>query len=257
MSKKVLMLHGYAQSDSIFYGKTGGFRKNLSKLGYELYYPCAPAKVPGIDISNEDDFASVYNTTAGTSDIYGWWLKHPDDQYKVPQETADYLRDYIIENGPFHGIVGFSQGAGYGGYLCTDIRGLLNLSLDEQPDLEFFISFSGFRLQPEWFQEQYDKHEITVPSLHVQGELDTVVEEQRVLSLYYSCSNDTKTMLKHPGGHFVPNSKSFVNKVINWLQVVAKPETEQIKHGPSQPKSFNEPQLDDDLLSVIDGMGKI
>ncbi|SCU79596.1 LAFA_0B04214g1_1 [Lachancea sp. 'fantastica'] len=261
MVKKVLMLHGYAQSGTIFSSKTGGFRKALGKLGYELFYPCAPNRIAGADMREFDDIATQFNTQSGTDDIFGWWLKDPNDQYKVPQNTVDFLRDYIIENGPFEGIIGFSQGAGYAGYLCTDVRQLLGLTLEQQPDFKFFISFSGFRMAPAWFQNQYKENLIKVPSLHVEGELDTVVESSRVMALFDACSSETRTLLKHPGGHFVPNGKGFVTKVTNWLQVLDKETsaageslTETPKKIPSDP---SKPDLDDDLLAMIDGIGKV
>ncbi|SCU82453.1 LADA_0C05402g1_1 [Lachancea dasiensis] len=259
MGGKILMLHGYAQSGAIFYAKTGGFRKNLAKLGYELFYPCAPNKISGADIRDMDDIASTFNTQAGTDDIYGWWLKDPNDEYRVPQNTKDFLRDYIIENGPFDGIIGFSQGAGYAGYLCTDVRGLLSLSEEEQPNFKFFVSFSGFRMAPKWFQQRYEDSPITVPSLHVLGELDTVVESSRVMWLYDSCSEKSRTLLKHPGGHFVPNGKGFVTNVTNWLQMVGNSEVTKHKQSDSNDisKDPSKPDLDDDLLDMIDGLGKV
>lgn len=51
--KKVLMLHGFVQSDKIFSAKTGGLRKNLKKLGYDLYYPCAPHSIDKKRYSNQ------------------------------------------------------------------------------------------------------------------------------------------------------------------------------------------------------------
>ncbi|SCU78261.1 LAMI_0A04016g1_1 [Lachancea mirantina] len=266
MSKKVLMLHGYAQSGTIFQSKTGAFRKHLKKLGFELFYPCAPSKIRMTDVRDTDDFATTYNTSATAIDIFGWWLRDANNQYKVPQETVDFLHDYIVENGPFDGIIGFSQGAGYAGYLCTDIRGLLGLSESQQPDPKFFITFNGFRMRPEWFQAQYEKRLLQVPSLHVLGELDTVVDESQVMRLYESCDPEKRTLLKHPGGHFVPSSKSFVTKVTNWLQVVygdiavegsnADADENKSKNG-STTDAATEPQIDDDLMSIIDGFGKV
>ncbi|SCV05881.1 LANO_0H17238g1_1 [Lachancea nothofagi CBS 11611] len=257
MANKVLMLHGYAQSGSIFYAKSSGFRKSLAKLGYELYYPCAPNRIAGADIRDMSELAATFNTQAGTDDIFGWWLKDPNDQYKVPQKTIDFLHDYIIENGPFDGIMGFSQGAGYAGYLCSDVRKLLNLTEEQQPDFKFFVSFSGFRMAPEWFQEQYNKSPITVPSLHVLGELDTVVESSRVMRLYESCSPESRALLKHPGGHFVPNGKGFVTKVTNWLQMLGSSDSQpETSDTTATVQNSTQPDLDDDLLAMIDGLGK-
>lgn len=219
-SKKILMLHGYAQSNSIFNSKTGGFRKSLNKLGYQLYYPCGPCKIETCNMGPGLDMSTIFNTDSSIDNIFGWWLKSTQDEYELTQSTKDYLKKFILSNGPFHGIIGFSQGAALGGYLCTNINEILHLTKEEQPDLEFFINFSGFRMHPEIFQQQYNQNPINIPSLHIIGELDTVVEESRVIKLFESCTKDSRTLLKHSGGHFVPNSKNFVTKVINWIQIV-------------------------------------
>ncbi|EDO16565.1 hypothetical protein Kpol_1064p47 [Vanderwaltozyma polyspora DSM 70294] len=217
MVKRVLMLHGLAQSGEYFASKTKGFRTELEKEGYELSYATAPKEFLPADIP--DSYSEVLEGSLG---VVLAWIENDlvNNSYFLPKETIDYLHDYVLDNGPFHGIVGFSQGAGVAGYLMTDFNGLLGLSVEEQPPLKFFIAFSGFRFRPEIYQEQYDKHPITVPSLHVQGELDTITEFDKVEGLYNSCSQGTRTLIRHPGGHYVPNSKGFSKKVINWLHQV-------------------------------------
>lgn len=269
--RKVLMLHGFVQSGKIFSSKTGGLRKNLTKLGYELYYPTAPILVSkrnlvAAHVSNEEhndsllNLASEFNTLNTTNEIYGWWMRKGPDMidYEIEEGTIDYLRSYIIENGPFQGIIGFSQGAGLAGYLLTNFNELLNLTKEQQPDFKFFISFSGFKLEPERFQESYSMNLIRIPSLHVQGELDTVVVESRLVQLYDSCQKDNRMLLKHSGGHFIPNSKAFVTQVCNWLQMTSKNMPASSRTMTSSSRTDSEkPSLDDDLLDMIDSLGKI
>lgn len=267
-TKKVLMLHGYVQSGKIFSSKTGGLRKSLKKLGYELYYPTAPIKLDKQLIAKlhgssekgkaEDiDIASEYSSSNTAEDLYGWYLidKTRLGEYKLEQATFDSLHDYVVQNGPFDGIMGFSQGAGIAGYLLTDFNGILNLSEEEQPPIKFFVSFSGFRLAPEAFQEAYNKKKLTTPSLHVQGELDSVVTEARAGALYDCFEPSSRTLIKHPGGHFVPSAKRFVLQIGGWLQNVASAQSAGSALDSQADKQ--EPEVDDDLLSMIDAMGKI
>ena len=215
MSKKVLMLHGLAQSGPYFESKTKGFRRVLEPLGYEFFYPTAP-----INLSPADLPSDVADIGAASGDDYHAWLQ-PDPlhgEYRLPDVTLKFLKEYVVENGPFDGICGFSQGAGVTGYLMTDFNNLLGLTEEQQPAIKFFIAFSGFRFRPEIYQEQYIQHPITVRSLHVQGQLDTVTESSQVKGLYASCKEGTSTFLEHSGGHFVPNSKGFVLKIADWLQ---------------------------------------
>ena len=285
---KILMLHGFAQSDRIFSAKTGGLRKTLQKLGYELYYPCAPEHVdretflalhslpPDVDKTAEagnKDIASKYNTSANSQDeMYGWWIRNPSgskglQNFSIKQSTFDYLHDYILQNGPFDGIIAFSQGAAFAGYLVMHFNRLLNLTLEEQPPLKFFVSFSGFKLEPDEYQNVYTvaTADDVPPSLHILGEMDTVVSEERTMRLYNAYPTEKRLLLKHPGSHFIPNSKAFVTQLCNWLQTVTKSEAKesgaQEKHnsksGTEEKGQKQQHSLDDDILGMMDSIGKL
>ncbi|CAL9737362.1 family of serine hydrolases 3 [Monosporozyma servazzii] len=273
-AKKILMLHGFVQSDRIFRQKTGGLRKSLQKMGYELFYPCGPEKVDKSTLSHgnvdketdKKDIQKQFNTTLDdeSSDLYGWWVRTASGEkgtleYTIPQSTLDFLHNYIVENGPFEGIIGFSQGAGLGGYLARDINRILDLTPTQQQPLKFFISFSGFKLEPPQYQSAYDiDNDETPKSLHIQGELDAVVSEARVMKLYESYPESKRTLLKHPGSHFVPNSKPFVSQVCNWLHHVEQTENDTSQDETSTENSkSSEAIIDDDLLAMMDSMGKL
>lgn len=215
MTKKILMLHGLAQSGPYFQSKTKGFAKALEANGYELYYPTAPNKLSS---ANLPDALGDIDTSSSTN--YNAWIVpgSSDEEYIVPETSIKFLRDYIVEHGPFYGFVGFSQGGGVTGFLMTDFHGLLGISEEEHPLPKFFMVFAGFRLRPERYQAQYDDNMIKIPSLHVQGELDTITELEKVQALYESCTEDSRTFLKHSGAHFVPNSRGFMSKVSAWME---------------------------------------
>ncbi|QLQ79521.1 hypothetical protein HG537_0C01680 [Torulaspora globosa] len=261
-TRRILMLHGFVQSGKIFSAKTGGLRKSLKKLGYELYYPTGPITVDKNAIAKlygwqEQDLASEFDSSDCADQIYGWYLRDGPglDDFKLEERVLDYLHDYIIENGPFEGIMGFSQGAGLAGYLLTDFNQLLRLTEEQQPKLKFFVSFSGFKFNADQFQESYGDKPIEIRSLHVQGELDSVVSEERSMKLYNCFDTATRQLIKHPGGHFVPNSKTIVTNIANWIQ-----NSESTEKGPTPATTSRKPDgpdLDDDLMDMINSMGKI
>ncbi|CCE63893.1 hypothetical protein TPHA_0G00570 [Tetrapisispora phaffii CBS 4417] len=215
MSKKILMLHGLGQSGEYFCSKTKGFRQALENEGYELVYATAPNCYTPADMP--DEYSEVLE--GHDDDRVHAWIEDDknNNTYKLPQSTFDYLHDLVIQEGPFIGVVGFSQGAGVAGYLATNFNELLNLTDEQQPLLKFIMLFSGFRLLPQQYQAQYDNNLITIPTLHVQGTLDTITEFSRVEELYNSCDMQKRTFLKHGGGHYIPNSKGFLKKVTEWL----------------------------------------
>lgn len=256
-SQKILMLHGYAQSDVIFRAKTAGLRKQLAKKGFELFYPCGPYQLHSKDFNDSEvDSKDVQKSV----DMYGWFLKDLEtNSYTLKSELLDYLSTYIKEHGPFDGIGGFSQGAGLAGYLSTDLQTILSLSNEEQPPLKFAMYFSGFKFEPEEFQSQYTEHPIHIPTLHVMGELDSLVTEERSMKLYEACDPPTRTLLKYPGGHYIPNTRPFINNVLSWLQAHSGKTTDDKSHETSKKATTasSNDHLDNDLLDVIDSLGKI
>lgn len=270
--KKILMLHGFVQSGKIFSSKTGGLRKSLNKMGYDLSYPTSPMGITKEELmvlhniqpgeSSDKKMASEFNTTTNDQDTYyGWYKRDPSSfqKFDIRQDILDYLHNYVTENGPFDGIIGFSQGAALAGYLLTNFHKILNLTYEQQPPLKFFISFSGFRLEAPQFQSSYDENPLSVFSLHVQGEQDTVVSEDRVLSLYNSCQEDKRTLLRHPGGHYVPNSKQYITQICNWIrwtesQPQASSQDNNAEKDANKGQDTSKPDLGDDLMGAIDSM---
>ena len=79
--------------------------------------------------------------------------------------------------------------------------------------VSFFISACGFR----WRFPQYDEfYPISTPSLHLVGEMDFIVAEDRTTALVECCGD--ATVIKHPGGHFVPSSAKFRQEIIEFIQ---------------------------------------
>lgn len=262
---KILFLHGYTQTSAIFYSKTSALRKKLIKLGYKPVYLNAPIKLTPADLPGN---LSSFNSDADNNNR-AWWIKHGLTNDGVDLRAAiDTVRDYVA-NGtiipdedmkqvpetedekalPIVGIVGFSQGACLGGLIANTF----DLLFDTTP-IKFAILYSGFKLNTSEGSgnEIYDKYypranNPALRYLHVYGELDTIVDETRSLSLY-NITKENSEVLKHPGGHFVPNSKLMVDQVTNWLQA-----TEQEQKPQGEEKKSEDL---DDILDMMDSLGK-
>ena len=85
------------------------------------------------------------------------------------QESLASVETQFKENGPFDGVLGFSQGAAMLGLIC---------GLQQQGKLEFAFRFaifvSSFKSRSAPHQYLYDE-KITIPTLHVFGETDQVM----------------------------------------------------------------------------------
>jgi pimeloyl-ACP methyl ester carboxylesterase len=143
--------------------------------------------------------------------FFAWW--NEQDISVSARECLDHLDAYIAEEGPFDGILAFSQGATVAGsFLARKMR--------MNPDAErahptfkcaIFMSSNGVYdvndpaddsiirlLTPE-----EDGEAINIPTAHIWGSNDTTVNAE--LTSRMSCSN-TREVYIHSGGHEVPGT---------------------------------------------------
>jgi Serine hydrolase (FSH1) len=241
---KILMLHGYTQSGPLFRAKTRALEKSLQKAypGSTLSYPTGPLRlkpsdVPGFDPSTvveNDDFES-----------YGWWRRSntadPPEYLGIENGLSEIAKTLTAE-GPFDGVAGFSQGAALAAMISSLLEGQKredafynyhsqsSLSIPfpqslhniQHPPMKFCILYSGFVAPGERYRAFYDPH-ISTPSCHFIGSLDSVVEESRCRALVDAFGGEPKAQLVfHPGGHFLPSSKQFLDVLVSFICRVLK-----------------------------------
>ncbi|XP_039289438.1 esterase OVCA2 isoform X2 [Nilaparvata lugens] len=163
---RILCLHGYRQNKNVFREKLGQFRKNL-KNHAEFHFIDAPHEV-------KDSFG------ANQSDERSWWFTSEDNTYqsKIKTDFCIGLEDSIAlvqktfaNEGPFDGILGFSQGAAFTAIIC----GLLTKkALDFE--LKFVMIVAGFKSLYDGHAELYEQ-QINIASLHVIGGGDEVISQ--------------------------------------------------------------------------------
>lgn len=264
----ILMLHGYKQSDTIFYKKTSGLRKHLTKhCNYELFYPCGQLK---IEAHQAGDHTGVEDQP-DTVDMYSWLYR--DNVTGISKISNDlsvaplfkYVEENITAKGKkLVGIIGFSQGACFTSVLIEYYS-----HLDILENLKFGIMFSGFHLPEESIlKESVNKvietknREESLKSLHVMGTLDTVVEDSKTLGLFEHYEkkhgSENTELLKHLGGHYVPNNKAFLLKVATWIENSSATNSEVKTENKDAKRDENNkeiPDLDDELLKSINSLG--
>ena len=264
----ILMLHGYKQSDTIFYKKTSGLRKYLTKqCNYELFYPCGKLK---IEAHQSGDHTGVEDQP-DTVDMYSWLVR--DNTTGISKISNDDsvapLLKFVEENitsrdKKLVGIIGFSQGSCFTSIL---IEYYSHLKMFE--NLKFGIMFSGFHLNDDSILQKSEKEIIEVKeredilnTLHVMGTLDTVVDDWKTIGLFEhyekKYGSENTELLKHLGGHYVPNNKAFLLKVATWIDNSIKEKEnpiETVVEVKRDEKNREIPDLDADLLASIDNLG--
>ncbi|KAF2146309.1 uncharacterized protein K452DRAFT_219882 [Aplosporella prunicola CBS 121167] len=243
---KILMLHGYTQSGPLFRAKTRALEKNLNKAfpgGVTLSYPTAPirlspAQIPGWDTDgvSKDDVKDNEQP-----DAWGWWVRKGDGVpfvYEGMEEGFAKVADVIKAEGPFDGVIGFSQGAAAAGMIVSLLEPGRKEAFDEHqkhggmpypdallksghPPFKFAASYSGFAPSDNDLYTAFYEPKIQTPMLHVLGSLDTVVEESRSLRLSNACAKSEGRVIYHPGGHFLPSSqKQYVAALVGFIREV-------------------------------------
>lgn len=112
---KVLCLHGYRQNADAFKSKIGSFRKYVNKYA-EFVFVDAPHVAPPLQADGEPDPLQK-----------SWWFNKDDGTFKGTNksgpavgfdESLKRVEEVWVNDGPFQGILGFSQGACFAGIIC-------------------------------------------------------------------------------------------------------------------------------------------
>ncbi|KAJ2520663.1 Ovarian cancer-associated protein 2 [Coemansia sp. RSA 2049] len=259
---RVLCLHGYTQNAKKFRDRTGPFRRNM-KRRMELVYMTAP-----LEATEEFERSGGSNkggggdsSTAGNDEEEGpsaaWWNPRATaaETWGDIRRSAEAVMRTMREQGPFDGIVGFSQGAGMAAVVLALMRraaeddsdaadvdggdggdGALVRGARALPPLRFAFLFAGFYPDVPQFdalltapagdsdrgQSSSDgrRLRIAVPSLHVVGTRDAVVAPERGRELAARAFDDTAVVAEHDGGHFVPCNAAWRNRYQAFLDSV-------------------------------------
>ncbi|KAK5978768.1 IRS-type PTB domain-containing protein [Trichostrongylus colubriformis] len=127
---RILCLHGYRQNDVLFREKTGSLRKQFKKYA-DFEFISAPL-VPNVESEERGD-------------VRGWWFSRENDQFSSRdvcsiatgfEKSVSLVCEYVYANGPFDGILGFSQGASMAHLLLAmEKNGEIKLGLTISCDL--------------------------------------------------------------------------------------------------------------------------
>jgi len=140
-----------------------------------------------------------------------WWrasrLLWP--AYVGCESSLDFLRVFSASNGPFDGVLGFSQGACLAGMLCAM---QCNASMSAPITVRFAVVCSGFCSRDAQHNSLYAPT-LAIPSLHVVGQNDFVLLRYFASSLAQCFVNATVSY--HPGGHELPSD---INEIVQFIR---------------------------------------
>ena len=205
---RVLCIHGYRQNEKTFRERSGGFRK-LFKKQIDFIFLSSPH-----EIHEEVNLARPEEERER-----GWWFSRPGRSYNALdttdictgyQESLQVIKEIFLSEGPFDGVLGFSQGAAFLSLLCT-----LRNDPTSNLNFKFAILIAGFKSLVSPHASMY-RNPIDCPSFHIIGSTDGVIPTQS--------SEDLLTVFmdgmayRHDGGHYIPSSPQVRTALLEFLE---------------------------------------
>ncbi|KAJ1830455.1 Ovarian cancer-associated protein 2 [Coemansia sp. RSA 2711] len=212
---KILCLHGFGESAELFKIRTRNIRAVVGEHA-ELVYPDGPIDIGSLHMTTGDlvdpEIASEFTNL-------GWWWMRRGRSFEARGigKTLDLIGKLLTEQGPFDGIVGFSQGAALAIVICALLAGRegpLSLGAVEHPQMKFLLLAGAFQLEVPEYEYLY-QGEFDVPSLHIVGAYDTVVEPERSRQVQGCFA--APEVFEFVGGHFIPQSPKCARIVRRFL----------------------------------------
>lgn len=130
------------------------------------------------------------------------------------EDAVSYIEEIIHEEGPFDGVVAFSQGCALAAALMFQRQRL------DPDDVAFrFAVFMGAPMPLNLIDShsrapQYAR--LQIPVLHVLGKKDHFALEALKLATMHSDRTES-TLLEHEEGHHVPKDLSIIAAISRWL----------------------------------------
>ncbi|KAK4476739.1 hypothetical protein RD792_015899 [Penstemon davidsonii] len=233
---RILCLHGFRQNASGFKGRTASLAKKLKNIA-EFVFVDAPHELPFIYQHSSESVLTqqgppfkkcnkkfawlVDENYDGNTDTEWEMAKIPFETLQYQQQTKgfersiEYLKTVFSQEGPFDGILGFSQGAAMAALVGAH-SGKLEGEID---NIRFVILCSGF--PPVNMVEEYAVGSINCPSLHIFGSKEECKDRQidcqaskQLASLFESGSS---VIIEHDLGHIIPTRSPYIDEIKQFL----------------------------------------
>ncbi|CAK8569048.1 unnamed protein product [Lathyrus sativus] len=190
---RILCLHGFRTSGQILKKLVSRWPETvLQKLDLVFIDGQFPAQ-------GKSDVEGIFDPP-----YYEWFQANEDfSEYRNFEECLTYIEDFMLENGPFDGVLGFSQGA----FLAAALPGMQEqgVALEKISKIKFLILISGAMFggmkygTPKLASNAFSKP-IDCPSLHIIGETDFLKPESIILQKAFV----DPVVIHHPKGHTIP-----------------------------------------------------
>lgn len=213
---RILLLHGYAMNHISFRRRLSALQKGCKDIA-EFVFANGPHHIQALPSETNPDPAPPNPNDPEDKQARAWFMAR-NNVYEGWDASVTYLKTLCREQGPFDGVLGFSQGASLAAILAASLEHPERTPETSEPiqnkPFRFVISVSGFRPADPKFDSLF-RDQIQTPVMLIVGANDSIVTSERSQTLVERCANIR--VVRHPGEHYLPTSapwRSFLRDCI-------------------------------------------
>jgi predicted esterase len=202
--RRILCLHGYGQTAQSFRARTGSLRKAMKWVDFDF------VDAPHLASSFIKEQTPEQHQRA---EARGWWNSADSEPSSAKvcvgiEASLVFLADKITTDGPYDGVLAFSQGA--------TMAALASLLLKKN-DLpwRFAILIGGFEPMDNSILAKLPALPSSLPTLHVLGTTDAFVPKAKTVAL--ASRFVSPEFYNHSGGHGLPSAGQFRSAVKEFI----------------------------------------
>ena len=214
MTKRVLCLHGYAMNRDWFHEWLSPIQQALIGSA-ELIIPQAGIVAPEAEVRAMVDMFQVAmpEDKIGSGKNWCWYRATADKPpvYQFFDETLNSLAQFYKSDGPFDGVLGWSQGA----VVAAILAALQAQDTKYNFGLKWMVLCGGFLPGDEKVKKLFVEP-LPYPSLHVVGQKESEVMMRRCQRLHAAFQH--AEWLDTPAGHVMPiRYPDYMLKIADWM----------------------------------------
>ena len=147
--------------------------------------------------------------------------------------SHDYMQQVLDQEGPFHGVIGASEGASAAAsVLMRDLDTCRKTNRKSSLKCGIFmVGFPAINDLGQWvLSDDGSDQRITVPTCHIIGDQDPVACAG--IALMNTCDPDSRVLISHERGHCIPHEAEIMSRVGDFVRKLkAEDESPSLDHS--------------------------
>ncbi|RDW57872.1 uncharacterized protein DSM5745_11390 [Aspergillus mulundensis] len=242
---RILCFHGHTQTGPWFERKTFRLREHIERAfpGSTFVFPTGPI---AYKVSDRLDYLSDIQRERTENfkdpdviDTHAWFRLFEEDPPRGFFESLDKTAEILRTEGPFDGVICFSQGSVIGGMVASLLEGPKRRQRFEEyaatfpgamqypesyknldhPPLKFGITYGAYMGTHPMFKAFYSEPLIETPFLHFMGDFDPIVPSDMAAAVDQAqIGGSRRRKMTHPGAHALPVGSQYHEAVVDFIR---------------------------------------